>query len=80
VATVIGVGINYLGINPMQALFVTAVINGFVAPPLLVVIMLVANNKKIMGNRTNSALTNALGWLTVAVTFLAAGVLVATRI
>jgi Mn2+/Fe2+ NRAMP family transporter len=41
---------------------------------------MVANNKKIMGNRTNNALTNALGWLTVAVMFLAAGVLVATRI
>jgi NRAMP (natural resistance-associated macrophage protein)-like metal ion transporter len=75
-ATLIGVGIDYLGINPIDALFFTAVINGFVAPPLLVLILLVANNRKIMGKRTNSSLTNVLGWAAAAVMFLAAGVLV----
>src|SRR5438034_3316653 len=51
IATLVGVGINYLGINPIDALFFTAVINGFVAPPLLVMIMLVANNPNIQGKR-----------------------------
>jgi NRAMP (natural resistance-associated macrophage protein)-like metal ion transporter len=77
-ATLIGVGIDYLGINPIDALFATAVINGFVAPPLLVMIMVVANNRKIMGKRTNGRLTNILGWATAIVMFLAAGVLVLT--
>src|SRR5216117_2097541 len=44
-ATLGGMGINFLGINPIAALFFTAVINGFVAPPLLVLIMLVASSR-----------------------------------
>jgi NRAMP (natural resistance-associated macrophage protein)-like metal ion transporter len=80
VATVVGVGINYLGINPIDALFFTAVINGFVAPPLLVVIMLVSNDRKIMGDRTNNRVTNSLGWATTAVMVLAAAMLVITTL
>jgi NRAMP (natural resistance-associated macrophage protein)-like metal ion transporter len=80
IATLVGVGIDYLGINPIDALFYTAVINGFVAPPLLVMIMLVANNRKIMGKRTNSRLTNILGWGAAAIMVIAAGVLVVTSI
>jgi NRAMP (natural resistance-associated macrophage protein)-like metal ion transporter len=79
-ATVVGVGIDYLGIDPIDALFFTAVINGFVAPPLLVMIMLVGNNKKIMGKRTNGRLTNVLGWGAAAIMFLAAGVLLVTSL
>jgi NRAMP (natural resistance-associated macrophage protein)-like metal ion transporter len=80
VATMVGVGIDYVGINPIDALFFAAVINGFVAPPLLVVIMLVSNDKKIMGKRTNSRLTNVLGWGAAAVMFVAAGVLLLTNL
>ena len=79
-ATIIGVGIDYLGINPIDALFLTAVINGFVAPPLLVLIMLVSNDRKIMGKRTNSPLTNILGWGAALAMFLAAGFLVLTSL
>jgi len=79
-ATLVGVGIDYLGINPIDALFFTAVINGFVAPPLLVMIMLVGNNKKIMGKRTNGRLINVLGWGAAAIMFLAAGVLLVTTL
>jgi len=80
IATLIGVGIDYLGINPIDALFYAAVINGFVAPPLLVMIMLVANNRKIMGKRRNRRLTNILGWTAAAIMFVAIGVLVVTSI
>ncbi len=79
-ATIIGVAINYLGINPIDALFFTAVVNGFVAPPLLVLIMLVGNNRSIMGERTNSRLTNVLGWTATAAMFVAAALLVVTSI
>src|SRR5439155_24192538 len=42
-STVIGMLIDFVGINPINALFWTAVINGFLAPPLMVLIMLIAN-------------------------------------
>jgi NRAMP (natural resistance-associated macrophage protein)-like metal ion transporter len=71
-ATVVGALINYLGINPMTALFWTAVLNGFLAPPLLVVIMLISNNKAVMGKRVNSLSINVLGWATTAAMFAAA--------
>jgi NRAMP (natural resistance-associated macrophage protein)-like metal ion transporter len=68
----VGMLINFLGINPMSALFWTAVINGVVSPPLLIVIMVVSNNKKVMGDKTNGRGTNIVGWLAVAVMFAAA--------
>ena len=71
-STLVGVGIDFLGINPITALFWTAVINGVVAPPLLIVVMLVSNNKKVMGARTNGLFTNVVGWLAAAVMFAAA--------
>jgi Mn2+/Fe2+ NRAMP family transporter len=71
-ATVVGLGINYIGISPIDALFWTAVINGFVAPPLLVLIMLISNNRKIMGERVNGAWLNVLGWLATILMFAAA--------
>jgi NRAMP (natural resistance-associated macrophage protein)-like metal ion transporter len=71
-STLVGVGIDLVGINPISALFWTAVINGVVAPPLLVVVMLIANNKKVMGKRVNGPWTNIIGWLAAAVMFAAA--------
>lgn len=66
-ATLIGSVINFLAINPMSALYYTAVINGIIAPPLLVMILFVANNKKVMGERSNSKASNILG---VAITLI----------
>jgi Mn2+/Fe2+ NRAMP family transporter len=63
-ATVVGAGMNLLGINPISALYYAAVINGIVAPPLLFMIMLLSNNKKIMQNKTNGRTANILGWMT----------------
>jgi NRAMP (natural resistance-associated macrophage protein)-like metal ion transporter len=71
-STLIGMLINFLGVNPIKALFWTAVINGVIAPPLLVVILLVANNRKVMGKRTNGRGANVVGWITCALMFAAA--------
>jgi Mn2+/Fe2+ NRAMP family transporter len=72
--TIAAVVINYLGVNPMKALFWTAVINGFLAPPLLVVVMLIGNNREVMEQRTNGLLLNVLGWgTTVAMSLAAVG-------
>ena len=76
--TLIGMLVNFVGINPIGALFWTAVINGFLAPPLLVVIMLIANNRKVMGHRVNGGWTNMVGWTTTVVMFAAALGLVLT--
>lgn len=77
-STMIGMLIDFVGINPIRALFWTAVINGFLAPPLLVIIMLVSNNKKVMGGRTNNVWTNLFGWGAAVVMFAAAISLVLT--
>ena len=74
-ATLVGMLINFTGINPIDALYWTAVINGFMAPPLLVLIMLIANNRAIMGRRVNGRWTNLLGWGAAATMSVAGGVL-----
>jgi NRAMP (natural resistance-associated macrophage protein)-like metal ion transporter len=77
-STFLGMLINFTGINPVSALFWTAVINGFLAPPLLVLIIMISNNPKVMGNRVNSRLLNTLGCITAAVMAAAAFGLIAT--
>ncbi len=71
-STLAGVLINFLRIPAVTALFWTAVINGVLAPPLLVVIMLVSNNKEVMGKRVNGKLSNMLGWITTVLMSAAA--------
>jgi NRAMP (natural resistance-associated macrophage protein)-like metal ion transporter len=65
-STLVGMLINFVGINPMTALFWTAVINGFLAPPILVVVMLIANNRSVLGADVNGPVGNAIGWATTA--------------
>jgi NRAMP (natural resistance-associated macrophage protein)-like metal ion transporter len=77
-ATLVGMLINFVGINPIDALFWTAVINGFLTPPLLVLLMLISNNPKIMGDRVNGPGLNMLGWATAAVMSAAAIALLVT--
>jgi len=78
VSTMIGILINFIGINSIKALVLAAVINGFLAPPILVVIMLVANNKAVLGRDVNGPLANVMGWITTVAMFAAAGALVLT--
>lgn len=78
VSTLIGMLINFVGINPITALFWTAVLNGLLTPPLLILIMLVANNREVMGERVNGRALNTLGWATTLVMSAAAIALLAT--
>ena len=68
----IGVAINFIGINPIQALVAAAVVNGIITPPLLALLLLIANRKDVMGERTNGRGINIVGWATVAIMSLAA--------
>jgi NRAMP (natural resistance-associated macrophage protein)-like metal ion transporter len=77
-STVIGILINYIGVSPIRALFWTAILNGFLAPPLLVVILVAANDRRIMGQRANGWKLNVLGWATAILMFAAAIGLVVT--
>jgi NRAMP (natural resistance-associated macrophage protein)-like metal ion transporter len=67
VSTLVGMLINFAGINPIDALFWTGIIFGFLTPPLLVLLMLVSNNRKIMGDHTNGLGLNAIGWITTLI-------------
>ena len=66
VATLIGLLINFVGIDPIKALVFTAVFNGVAAVPLVFVIAKVSNNKKIMGEHKNPLISTTLLWLTFA--------------
>ena len=60
VATLAAVAMNYFGINVIDALYWSSVINGVLAAPLLVLIFLVVNNRAVMGQRVNGSLLNVL--------------------
>ena len=79
-ATLVGMAINFLGINPITALVLSAVLNGLIAAPLLVLVMLVSNDRRAMGERTNGRLLNVIGWVTTIVMGVAAIGLIVTTI
>ena len=79
-ATLVGMAINFLGINPITALVLSAVLNGVVAGPLIVLVMLVSNSRAAMGERTNGRLLNVVGWTTAVVMSLAAVGLIAVTV
>ena len=60
-AMLIGMGLNFGGVNPMRMLFGAAVVNGVLAPPLIVVILLICNNRSVMGEKRNGWLINTGG-------------------
>ncbi len=72
VSVLAGLFIQYSPISPMKALFWSAVINGVVAVPLLVVVTLIASRKSVMGAFTSSRSIVILGWTATAVMGLAA--------
>lgn len=61
ISILIAMSINFTGISAVKALVITAIIYGLSAPLLIFVILLVSNNKKIMGDYTNSRWSNILG-------------------
>jgi NRAMP (natural resistance-associated macrophage protein)-like metal ion transporter len=67
IATILGLIVNFLGIPPFTVLYYTAIANGLAAPALIVIILLIANNKKIMGVHTNRLASNLLGGLIAAI-------------
>ena len=72
VAMIAGVAMDYAGLNAIKLLFWSAVLNGVLAPPLIVIILLVCNNPRVMGRHVNGKVMNALGVIAALVMSVAA--------
>lgn len=70
-ATLIGLAMNFLHIDPVKALFWAAILNGVVAAPLMAVIMIMASSQKVMGKLVIPPYLKGMGWLATAVMFSA---------
>ena len=63
----LGAGLNYIGFGAVAMLFWSAVINGVLAPPLIVMVVLLSGNRRVMGDHVASPLLRTLGWLTAGI-------------
>jgi Mn2+/Fe2+ NRAMP family transporter len=78
VGTIGGTALSLLNVNPIKLLVFVAVINGVIAAPLLIVVLVVSNNRQLMEDYVNGHAANVLGWLTFALMALALIALFAT--
>jgi NRAMP (natural resistance-associated macrophage protein)-like metal ion transporter len=78
VSMLVGLALDYMGINAVAMLFWSAVLNGVLAPPLIAIVILLTSNPKVMGQRTSSLLLRLLGWTTVVVMTCAAVTMIGT--
>jgi NRAMP (natural resistance-associated macrophage protein)-like metal ion transporter len=79
VSVALGIALNYAGFNAIKLLFTSAVINGVLAPPLILIVLLLTSNRDVMGDAVNSRLVSILGWITFVVMVAAAlGLLIAS--
>jgi NRAMP (natural resistance-associated macrophage protein)-like metal ion transporter len=79
ISMALGIGLNYAGLNPIKLLFTTAVINGVLAPPLILIVLLLTGDRMVMGDAVNSRPAAVLGWLAfVVMTAAALGLFIAS--
>ena len=78
VSTIVGAVLNYARVDAMRMLFWSAVVNGLLAPPLIVIILVVCNNREVMGEYRNKTLLNVLGGAAAVVMSGAAVALIAS--
>jgi NRAMP (natural resistance-associated macrophage protein)-like metal ion transporter len=72
VAMLIGLALDFAGMNALKMLFWSAILNGVLAPPLVVLVVLLTSDEKVMGERTNPPLLRWLGWACAAAMSVAA--------
>ncbi|KKR21132.1 MAG: natural resistance-associated macrophage protein [Candidatus Moranbacteria bacterium GW2011_GWA2_39_41] len=65
VSIIVGLSLNFFHINPILALYYSAFLNGIIALPLLIIIMIVGDDKKIMGRETHPMWVRIFGWLSI---------------
>jgi NRAMP (natural resistance-associated macrophage protein)-like metal ion transporter len=78
VAVILGVALNFVGLDAVKMLFWSAVANGVLAPPLIVLVVMLTSDRGVMGERVNRPVLKWLGWLTAAVMAVAAIAMFAT--
>ncbi len=71
ISMLVGLGLNFVGIDPIKALIYSAAANGIVAPFVLFFIVKLSSNKKVMGHWVNRRSTTVVGWFTTAAMSLA---------
>jgi Mn2+/Fe2+ NRAMP family transporter len=67
-----GTALTFTSIDPIKLLVFVAIVNGIAAVPFLLVVMLIARNRQLMGKYRNRGLATILGWFTVALMAAAA--------
>ncbi len=72
ISMVLGLVLDFLGFNAVKMLFYSAVLNGVLAPPLIVLVVLLTSDRKVMGERVSSRPLRYLGWLTAIIMTAAA--------
>jgi NRAMP (natural resistance-associated macrophage protein)-like metal ion transporter len=80
VFTLLAMGLNFFGINPMKALVFAGIVQGVSTPFLMLLVMRITTNRRIMGRWVNTRTMNILGWLTTIVMFAATIGLVVTMV
>jgi NRAMP (natural resistance-associated macrophage protein)-like metal ion transporter len=70
-ATILGLSLNFLGLNAIRALYWSAVINGIVAVPLMIVLMIMSDNRKVVGQFLLTPYLRVLGWIATGIMFFA---------
>jgi NRAMP (natural resistance-associated macrophage protein)-like metal ion transporter len=78
VAMALGLGLDYAGLNAVKMLFWSAVLNGALAPPLLVLVVLLTSRADVMGEHRNGALLRWLGWTCAGVMLVATVIMLVT--
>jgi NRAMP (natural resistance-associated macrophage protein)-like metal ion transporter len=73
IAMLAGLVMNFIGLDPIQALIYSAVLNGMVAPVVLALIVLLSSNVTVMEKRVNNRFTTVVGWCVVALMAIAGG-------
>lgn len=65
VSIIIGISLNFIGLDPIKTLIYSAVANGLIAPIILFFIIRISNNKEVMGHYKNSKIASTIGWMTI---------------
>ncbi len=65
VSIIIGIALNFIGLDPIKTLIYSAVANGLIAPIILFFIIRISNDKKVMGHYKNGKISSTIGWMTI---------------
>jgi NRAMP (natural resistance-associated macrophage protein)-like metal ion transporter len=78
IAILIGLAFDFAGLNAVKMLFWSAILNGLLAPPLVIMVVLLTSDRKVMGDRVNSRGMQVLGWVCALLMSVAAIALLAS--